>query len=157
MAGPGELDSARLRRDLSLELRRRITLYAGGGSIGRPRQDVAAMLGLPKDMVRVVARDVGGNFGTRNSSYLEFSLVAWAARRLGRPVKWTGERQEAFLSDHQARDLRVEAELAPVVRDSRSARRRSTLSLAATVARISVNWGGCSDLREACDEGFSPR
>jgi aerobic carbon-monoxide dehydrogenase large subunit len=90
----------------------RITLYAGGGSIGRPRQDVAAMLGLPKDKVRVLARDVGGNFGTRNSSYPEFSLVAWAARRLGRPVKWTGERQEAFLSDHQARDLVVEAELA---------------------------------------------
>jgi aerobic carbon-monoxide dehydrogenase large subunit len=90
----------------------RITLYAGGGSIGRPRQDVSAMLGLPQDKVRVIARDVGGNFGTRNSSYPEFSLVAWAARRLGRPVKWTGERQEAFLSDHQARDLRVEAELA---------------------------------------------
>jgi carbon-monoxide dehydrogenase large subunit len=90
----------------------RITLYAGGGSIGRPRQDLAAMLGLPKDKVRVIARDVGGNFGTRNSSYPEFALVAWAARRLGRPVKWTGERQEAFLSDHQARDLRVEAELA---------------------------------------------
>src|SRR5258708_18104286 len=90
----------------------RITLYAGGGSIGRPRQDVAAMLGLPKDKVRVIARDVGGNFGTRNSSYPEFALVAWAARRLGRPVKWTGERQETFLSDHQARDLRVEAELA---------------------------------------------
>ncbi|MGA7260278.1 MAG: xanthine dehydrogenase family protein molybdopterin-binding subunit [Stellaceae bacterium] len=90
----------------------RITLYAGGGSIGRPRQDVSAMLGLPKDKVRVVARDVGGNFGTRNSSYPEFTLVAWAARRLGRPVKWTGERQEAFLSDHQARDLNVEAELA---------------------------------------------
>ena len=67
----------------------RITLYAGGGSIGRPRQDVAAMLGLPKDKVRVIARDVGGNFGTRNSFYPEFALVAWAARRLGRPVKWT--------------------------------------------------------------------
>jgi carbon-monoxide dehydrogenase large subunit len=62
--------------------------------------------------VRVIARDVGGNFGTRNSSYPEFALVAWAARRLGRPVKWTGERQEAFLSDHQARDLQVEAEIA---------------------------------------------
>ena len=90
----------------------RITLYAGGGSIGRPRQDVAAMLGLPLESVRVIARDVGGNFGTRNSSYPEFTLVAWAARRLARPVKWVCERQEAFLSDNQARDLRVEAELA---------------------------------------------
>jgi len=89
-----------------------VTLYAGGGSIGRPRQDVAAMLSLPQEKVRVVARDVGGNFGTRNSSYPEFALVAWGARRLGRPVKWTCDRQEAFLSDHQARDLQVEAELA---------------------------------------------
>jgi aerobic carbon-monoxide dehydrogenase large subunit len=90
----------------------RLTLYAGGGSIGRPRQDVAAMLGMPQDRVRVIARDVGGNFGTRNSSYPEFALVAWAARRLGRPVKWTCDRQEAFLTDHHARDLRVGAELA---------------------------------------------
>ncbi len=89
-----------------------VTLYAGGGSIGRPQQDLAAMLCLPQERVRVIAGDVGGNFGTRNSSYPEFALVAWAARRLGRPVKWTAERQEAFLTDHQARDLRVEAELA---------------------------------------------
>ena len=52
-------------------------------------------------------RDVGGNFGTRNSCYPEFALVAWAARRLGRPVKWTGERREAFLADYQGRDLVV--------------------------------------------------
>ncbi|MFL5269975.1 MAG: xanthine dehydrogenase family protein molybdopterin-binding subunit [Stellaceae bacterium] len=89
-----------------------VTLFAGGGSVGRPRQDVAAMLGLPQEKVRVIARDVGGNFGTRNSSYPEFALVAWGARRLGRPVKWTCDRQEGFLSDHQARDLQVEAELA---------------------------------------------
>ncbi len=106
----------------------RTTLYAGGGSIGRPRQDVAAMLGLPKDKVRVVARDVGGNFGTRNSSYPEFALVAWAARRLGRPVKWTAERQEAFLSDHQARDLRVEAEFALDAEGNFLALRASNLS-----------------------------
>src|SRR5207249_10348767 len=72
----------------------------------------SAMLGVPQEKVRVIARDVGGNFGTRNSSYPEFALVAWGARRLGRPVKWTGDRQEGFLSDHQARDLQVEAELA---------------------------------------------
>jgi len=63
------------------------------------------MLGVPKEKVRVIARDVGGNFGTWNSSYPEFALVAWAAPA-GRPVKWTGERHDAFLSDHQARDLR---------------------------------------------------
>ncbi|MGH7315192.1 MAG: xanthine dehydrogenase family protein molybdopterin-binding subunit, partial [Candidatus Rokuibacteriota bacterium] len=62
--------------------------------------------------VRVVAEDVGGNFGTRNSFYPEFALVAWAAKRLGRPVKWTGERREAFLTDYQARDLVSQMELA---------------------------------------------
>jgi len=55
---------------------------------------------------------VGGNFGTRGMIYPEFALVAWAARRVGRPVKWTCERTEAFVSDYQGRDLAVEAELA---------------------------------------------
>ena len=90
----------------------RYILHAGGGGVVRPKRDLAEMLGVPDERVRVIARDVGGNFGTRNSSYPEFVLVAWAARRLGRPVKWTAERGEAFLSDYQARDLAVEAELA---------------------------------------------
>jgi carbon-monoxide dehydrogenase large subunit len=60
----------------------------------------------------VTARDVGGNFGTRNSCYPEFALVAWAARRVGRPVKWTAERREAFLADYGGRDLTAQAELA---------------------------------------------
>src|SRR5205085_3411598 len=61
---------------------------------------------------RVVMNDVGGNFGTRGSFNAEFALVAWAAKRLGRPVKWTSDRQEYFVADHQARDLAVTAELA---------------------------------------------
>src|SRR4029450_2755588 len=72
----------------------------------------AAALGVPETAVRVTAREVGGNFGTRNSCYPEFALVAWAARRLGRPVKWTSERREAFLADYGGRDLAVRAELA---------------------------------------------
>src|SRR5262245_4357475 len=90
----------------------RITLYAGGGGVVRPKMDLAHMLGLEPSMIRVVAKDVGGNFGTRNNSYPEFVLVAWAARRLGRPVKWTGDRTEDFLSDYHGRDLTVSAELA---------------------------------------------
>ncbi|MFZ3228046.1 MAG: molybdopterin cofactor-binding domain-containing protein, partial [Xanthobacteraceae bacterium] len=62
--------------------------------------------------VRVFMQDVGGNFGTRGMIYPEFALVAWAARKLSRPVKWIIERSESFLSDYQARDLVVEAELA---------------------------------------------
>ena len=90
----------------------RTTLYMGGGGVVRPKRELAVILGVAEDAVRVVARDVGGNFGTRNAFYPEFALVAWAARRIGRPVKWTCERGEAFLSDHQGRDLVVEAELA---------------------------------------------
>jgi aerobic carbon-monoxide dehydrogenase large subunit len=91
---------------------RRITLYAGGGGVVRAKLDLAHMLGVEPASVRVVAKDVGGNFGTRNYSYPEFSLVAWAARRLRRPVKWTGERTESFLTDYHGRDLTVSAELA---------------------------------------------
>jgi carbon-monoxide dehydrogenase large subunit len=90
----------------------RYTLHAGSGGSWRIRADVAAVLGVPSRVVRVVARDVGGNYGTRNPCYPEFPLVAWAARRLGRPVKWTGDRREMLLTDFQARDLVSDAELA---------------------------------------------
>jgi aerobic carbon-monoxide dehydrogenase large subunit len=90
----------------------RYTLYAGIGGAVRPKQELAKILGVAEDKVRVVMHEVGGNFGTRGSFNPEFALVTWAARRVGRPVKWTCERQEAFLCDYQARDLAVEAELA---------------------------------------------
>jgi len=90
----------------------RYTVHAGAGGLGRTRTGVAGALGVSEGAVRVLARDVGGNFGTRNSCYPEFALVAWAARRVGRPVKWTGERREAFLADYHGRDLAVRAELA---------------------------------------------
>jgi len=90
----------------------RYTVHAGAGGLGRTQTAVAAALGVPESAVRVVARDVGGNFGTRNSCYVEFALVAWAARRLGRPVKWTAERREALMGDYGGRDLVSHAELA---------------------------------------------
>jgi len=90
----------------------RHTLYAGSGGVQRIRSDLAGVLGVPESAVRVVAREVGGNYGTRNSFYPEFALVAWAARRLRRPVKWTCERREALLTDYQSRDLVSRAELA---------------------------------------------
>ncbi len=90
----------------------RYTLYAGSGGSVRIRGDLAGTLGVPESAVRVVARDVGGNYGTRNACYPEFVLVAWAARRLGRPVKWTCERREALLTDYHARDLVSHVELA---------------------------------------------
>jgi carbon-monoxide dehydrogenase large subunit len=93
-------------------LTKRTTLYAGSGGAVRLKNDLATVLAAPIETVRVVMRDVGGNFGTRGMIYPEFALVAWAARRVGRPVKWLCERQEAILSDYQGRDLAVEAELA---------------------------------------------
>jgi carbon-monoxide dehydrogenase large subunit len=62
--------------------------------------------------VRVVTGDVGGSFGMRSGVYPELVLVLWAARRLGRPVKWVSERREGFLTDEHGRDNRSRAELA---------------------------------------------
>jgi carbon-monoxide dehydrogenase large subunit len=91
----------------------RTTLYAAGGlGVVRIKDDLAAVLGIPPDTVRVVAHDVGGSFGTRNALNPEFALIAWAARLLARPIKHLAEREESFISDYQARDLWVEAELA---------------------------------------------
>ena len=95
----------------------RVTLYAGSGGVWRLKDDLATILAVPPDKVRVIMREVGGNFGTRGMIYAEFALVAWAARRLQMPVKWTGERHESFLCDYQARDLAVD-------RRARARRRR---------------------------------
>ncbi len=89
------------------------TLYTGSGrGVAKVRTDLAHVLGVPEAQVRCVCEDMGGNFGTRNFFYPEYALLPWAARRIGRPVKWTCERTEAFLSDYQGRDLTVDAELA---------------------------------------------
>ncbi len=91
----------------------RYTLHTGSGrGVAKVRLDLAQVLGVPAERVRVLCGDMGGNFGTRNLFYPEYALLAWAARRVGRPVKWTCERSESFLSDWQGRDLTVEAELA---------------------------------------------
>ena len=58
----------------------RYTLFAGSGGVVRHKNDLAEILHVPETSVRVVAQDVGGNFGTRNSFYPEFALVAWAAQ-----------------------------------------------------------------------------
>ena len=88
------------------------TCHAGCGGAVSPRRDLALMFGIPPEQARMVMHDIGGNFGTRGSFNVEFGLVVWAAKRLGRPVKWTSERQEYFVADYQARDLSCHAELA---------------------------------------------
>ena len=89
------------------------TLYSGSGrGVAKVRTDLAQVLGVAPEKVRVVCGDMGGNFGTRNFFYPEYALLAWAARRVSRPAKWLCERTEEFLSDYQGRDLHVRAELA---------------------------------------------
>ena len=62
--------------------------------------------------VRFIAPDVGGGFGAKNFTYAEHALILWAAKRVGRPVKWIATRGEGFISDHQARDHQSDATLA---------------------------------------------
>ncbi len=87
-------------------------LIAGSGGAVRQRSELAHVLGVEPGQLRVRSHDVGGNFGTRNRVYPEFGLVLWAARRVGRPVKFTATRSEAFLSDYQGRDLHTRVALA---------------------------------------------
>ena len=70
------------------------------------------ILKVPESKVRVVAGDIGGSFGMKSAIYNEVALVLFASKLIGRPVKWTSTRSEAFLADAQARDNVTEAELA---------------------------------------------
>jgi carbon-monoxide dehydrogenase large subunit len=64
----------------------------------------AFILGIPEHKLRLIAPDVGGGFGSKIPTYPEEALVPWAARKVGRPVKWVASRSEASLSDTQGRD-----------------------------------------------------
>ena len=89
------------------------TLHAASGrGAVQTRERLAVTLGVQKEQCRAVFGDMGGNFGTRNAFSPEFALMPWAARNVGRPVKWTASRTECFLSDYQARDLHSNSELA---------------------------------------------
>ena len=76
------------------------------------RRVVTEQLGIPQNSIRLVAPDVGGGFGYKGKHYPEETIIAWAARRLRRPVKWVGTRSECFVSDNQGRDHLTHAELA---------------------------------------------
>lgn len=90
----------------------RYVVYAGSGGSVRQKREIADVLGVEAEKVQVISKDVGGNFGTRNRLYVEFPLVGWAARKVGRPVKFTCQRSESFLTDYQGRDLVTHVELA---------------------------------------------
>jgi len=72
----------------------------------------AFVLGIPEHRLRVIAPDVGGGFGSKIFHYAEEVIVTWAAKRVGRPVKWTAERSESFISDAHGRDHVTHADLA---------------------------------------------
>ncbi|MBL8525052.1 MAG: xanthine dehydrogenase family protein molybdopterin-binding subunit, partial [Betaproteobacteria bacterium] len=72
----------------------------------------AFVLGLPEHKVRVIAPDVGGGFGSKIYLYGEETALVWASKQVNRPIKWTADRTEAFLSDAHGRDHVTEAEMA---------------------------------------------
>ncbi|HTI82004.1 MAG TPA: xanthine dehydrogenase family protein molybdopterin-binding subunit [Acetobacteraceae bacterium] len=90
----------------------RYTLHVSSQNIHGNRDATARHLGAPPANVRFIAPDVGGGFGAKNFTYAEHALILWAAKRVGRPVKWIATRSEGFVSDHQARDHQAESSLA---------------------------------------------
>jgi aerobic carbon-monoxide dehydrogenase large subunit len=90
----------------------RLTFHCGNQSVWMIKDVLVRLLKMEPDKVRVISPDVGGGFGTKAFTYPEYLMAAFAARQLGVPVKWTGERSETFLSDAMGRDHVTEAELA---------------------------------------------
>ncbi len=90
-----------------------ITLYTTSQNPHVARLVLSAFIGLaPENKLRVIAPDLGGGFGSKIFIYAEETVCAWAARKIDRPVKWTAERTESFLSDAHGRDHVSHAELA---------------------------------------------
>ena len=87
-------------------------LTAPGQGVHAMKLQLADILGVPPDKVRMLTPNVGGSFGMKGSIYPEYVCLAHAARELGRPVKWTDERSGSFLSDQHGRDHEMTAELA---------------------------------------------
>ncbi len=88
----------------------------------------AFVLHIPENRLRVVAPDVGGGFGSKIYHYAEEAIVTWAAAKLRRPVKWTAERTESFMSDAHGRDHETTAEMALDANGNYLALRVSTLA-----------------------------
>ena len=89
----------------------RLHLCVNGQGVWTQRNELARMLGLPRDKVRVTNPDVGGGFGMKAMTYPEYVVLSQAARRLGRPVAWVSTRSEAMLTDNAGRDLVATATL----------------------------------------------
>ncbi|HZT63087.1 MAG TPA: xanthine dehydrogenase family protein molybdopterin-binding subunit, partial [Burkholderiales bacterium] len=90
----------------------RWTLTVPGQGVWAQKLQLADILGVTPDKVRILTYNVGGSFGMKGPIYPEYVCLAHAARALGRPVKWTDERSGSFLSDHHGRDHEITGELA---------------------------------------------
>ncbi len=90
----------------------RYTVYLGTQGVFGARRNFAKTLRVGEDKVRVITPDVGGGFGMKGFDFAEHNLTAFAAKAVGRPVRWISDRQEAFLSDTQGREQHAHAELA---------------------------------------------
>lgn len=89
-----------------------ITLYCPSQGGRRIQETIARnILKISPDKMRVISYDTGGSFGIRSKVYPELPAIAWAARKLGRPVKWLGDRSETFVSDYHGRDQVNHAEM----------------------------------------------
>src|SRR4051812_38443245 len=87
-------------------------LHGTTQGVGPMRGQLSSVLGVPPEKVRVIAEEVGGGFGVRFNAYPEYGALLYAAKKLGRPVKWVGTRSEVFLADEQARDIVHTGEMA---------------------------------------------
>src|SRR5258708_17204470 len=87
-------------------------LHGTTQGVGPMRGQLAVVLGVPPEKIRVVAEEVGGGFGVRFNAYPEYGALLYAAKKLGRAVKWPGTRSEVFLADEQARDIVHTGEMA---------------------------------------------
>jgi aerobic carbon-monoxide dehydrogenase large subunit len=90
----------------------RYTVHMGTQGAFAARGHLARALNVDPAKVRVITPDVGGGFGMKGFDFPEHTLTAFAAKQIGRPVRWASDRQEAFLSDTQGREQHVTAELA---------------------------------------------
>ena len=118
----------------------RFTLYCPAQNTHTVRGQLAKVFAVAEDRFRIVCTDVGGGFGARGYAYPEHAALCFAARALGRPVKWRADRSENFLCEVHGRDSVTEAELAIDADQRFTALRMRTL---ANVGAYVSNFGAC--------------
>jgi aerobic carbon-monoxide dehydrogenase large subunit len=117
---------------------------SGGPGVIRQRRQYAAVLGIPIEKLRLVSNDVGGSFGARNRPYVEFGLLLWAAKKLGRPVKYTATRSEEMITAYEGRDLTTKLDLAV------SAEGRFLALRATNISNVGAHCVSLSPLAKGC-------